>query len=473
MGPVSRWRRKNGYRDVLAVSLPLALSMASSTVMQFTDRIFLSNYSLNAIAAALPAAIASFLFLSFFMGVGMYTNVFVAQYTGSSRFDQVGASLWQGLYFAFISAAVLACLYFIAEPLFGMGGHPAEVRRLEVTYFRILTIGAGIHLTGLVLSCFYSGRGLTRTIMLVNMTGAAVNIPLDYALINGVWGLPEMGIAGAGLATVAAWTLVTALFALLIFNKENNRRFAVLDKRAFDIRLFGRLMKYGLPGGVEFFIDIFAITFFVFMIGRLGKTELAATNIVFSLNTLAFLPMIGFHIGISTLVGQAVGKKRPEMGTAAATSTVHLTLAYMGMIALSFVLAPEFLLEFFKPRGFTAAEYAPIVETGKVLLRFVAVYSLFDAVALTYFGAVKGAGDAYFPMWAMGLLSVTCMIIPIYLAMEVFGAGLFAAWTFITLYIFMLGLTAWRRFDRGKWKKMSVIEPVPQSSSETECPVRE
>ena len=107
---IERWSKLNGYREVLAISLPLVASMGSFTVMQFTDRVFLANYSVDAIAAALPAGIASFTFISFFMGVANYTNVFVAQYTGARAFNRVGAALWQGIYFSLAAAAFLALM---------------------------------------------------------------------------------------------------------------------------------------------------------------------------------------------------------------------------------------------------------------------------------------------------------------------------------------------------------------------------
>ena len=103
------------YRQVLRVSLPLVVSMSSVMIMEFTDRIFLANYSLDAIAAALPAGITSFLFISFFMGTAQYLNVFVAQYTGSGQLHRVGAVLWQGIYFSVLSAVTMACLSFLAE----------------------------------------------------------------------------------------------------------------------------------------------------------------------------------------------------------------------------------------------------------------------------------------------------------------------------------------------------------------------
>jgi len=91
--PHQRWARPNGYRHVFAISLPLVASMGTITLMQFTDRIFLANYSVEAITAALPAGILSFTLISFFMGVAGYTNSFVAQYTGARALDRVGAAL--------------------------------------------------------------------------------------------------------------------------------------------------------------------------------------------------------------------------------------------------------------------------------------------------------------------------------------------------------------------------------------------
>ena len=107
-----RWSKPNGYRQVLSVSLPLVASMGSITLMQFTDRMFLANYSVDAIAAALPAGITSFTCVAFFMGVANYTNAFVAQYTGAKAYSRVGAALWQGIYFSIFSAIFMASFYF-------------------------------------------------------------------------------------------------------------------------------------------------------------------------------------------------------------------------------------------------------------------------------------------------------------------------------------------------------------------------
>ncbi|MGE4297872.1 MAG: MATE family efflux transporter [Desulfovibrionaceae bacterium] len=453
-----RWSMHNGYRDVLRVALPLIVSMGASSLMFFTDRLFLSAYSLDAIAAALPAGIASFLFMSFFMGTAGYVNVFIAQYTGAGQPERVASSLWQGIWFCLGSWVAMALLWFAAEPLFALVGHSPAVQALEVAYFQVLSLGAGIGVLAVALSSFYSGRGLTRPVMVVNLAGAALNIPLDYALINGAWGAPEMGIVGAGCATVLGWCFSTLVFALLIFRRSNNLRYGMRAAWRLDRVLFGRLLRYGLPGGVEFFIDIFAFTFFVLTMGRIGFVELAATNIAVSINGLTFLPMIGMHVALSTLMGQSIGRGTPEEGAQAVTSALHMTMAYMAVVCLVFVFFPDWLLECFRQRGGGGADFAAVKEQGMVLLRMLALYTLFDGFSIVYFGALKGAGDTLWCMWAMAGVSLSLLVVPVFVCVEWFHSSVYVAWTWMLAYSLGLGSASMWRYRRGRWRGMRVIE---------------
>ena len=456
-----RWAPPNGYRHVFTISLPLVASMGTITLMQFTDRIFLANYSVEAITAALPAGILSFTLISFFMGVAGYTNSFVAQYAGAQALDRVGAAIWQAIYFSLFAACFLALFYFFSHQLFDLIGHSADVRTLEIAYFNILTLGAGLVVLSSALSCFYTGRGLTWTVMWVHLAGAALNIPLDYCLINGVGPFPVLGIVGAAIATVAASALINLIFILLVFNRQNRKTFGTWKSWPFDRDLFGRLMRYGLPSGGQFFLEIFGFAFFIQMLGRLGNLELAATNIVLSIESLAFLPIFGFHIGTSTLVGQAVGRGQPEDAVYATISSLHIAIAYMCVMAAIFVFFPEPLLGLFRNNSVDPILSGQIMDMGVILLRFVAVFCLFDAMNLIFSGTLKGAGDTQFIMWTIAALSCGVMIIPVYLAVEIFKAGIYTAWVLVTLYIATLGIAFYLRYRHGKWKQMRIIEAAP------------
>ena len=122
-------------------------------------------------------------------------------------------------------------LYVAAPSIFSLAGHPPAVRELEIIYFRILTLGSGFVLLAVSLSGFYSGRGLTRVLMFVHLAGALINIPRDYVLINGVrYGdkvlVPEMGIAGAAIATVFGGMFIAGILCVLVFRKKNEQCFA-------------------------------------------------------------------------------------------------------------------------------------------------------------------------------------------------------------------------------------------------------
>ena len=267
--------------------MPLVVSMTTTVVMTFTDRVFLANYSLDAIAAALPAGITAFVFFTFFADTAGYTSVIIAQYSGAGALHRVGNALWQGIYFAVIAWLIMAALSFCAGPLFRLIGHSTEVQQLEVVYFRVLCLGSGVHIIGMSLSSFFTGRGVTRPVMIIYIIAMLLNVPLDYALINGVWIFPEMGILGAGVATVFAWASALLLLVAIVFTRENDRVFKVFKNREFDGELFRRLLRFGVPSSLQFSLDVIAFGFFVIMVGRIGKAELAVTNIAISLDSVS------------------------------------------------------------------------------------------------------------------------------------------------------------------------------------------
>jgi MATE family multidrug resistance protein len=445
------------YQKVVAVSLPLVMSTSTTMIMEFTDRIFLARYDLEAIAAALPAGITAYLFIAFFAGVAGYLNVFIAQYQGAGMSGQVGACVWQGIYFSLIAGLLLAALSFFAIPIFRFTGHSPGVQHLEVVYFRILCLGAGAHVLGTALSCFFSGRGDTRPVMIVHFLGTAANIPLDYAMINGVWGFPELGIVGAGLATVCSWVVIALLFGLLVFQKKWEGMYRIRKSWSPDPELLRRLIRFGVPGAVQFSLDIMAFTFFVLMVGRIGDLELAVTNIVLSINSIAYMPMMGVSLGTSTLVGLSLGAGRVDDAREFTRCTVHLVLVYIALLASVFLLVPEVLLGFFRPQAMTLSEFVPVSAMGSALLVIVSAYLFFDALYMVFIGTLKGAGDTRFIMLSIGGASLFVLVIPLFIGIRWLGGGLYFSWGCLAFFVFSLFVTASFRYCQGKWSEMSVI----------------
>ncbi len=457
-----QWRKRNRYSEVLRVCLPLVLSMSATTAMEFTDRVFLANYSIDAISAALPAGISSYLFMAFFGGVGGYAGIFIAQYSGKGKHKQIGVVLWQGIYFTLASGIIFWLLaIFATTPLFILVGHELKVQQLEEIYFSILCKGAILHVAMATLATFFTGRGITRPVMIVTFLGVLVNIPLDYALIFGRLGFSELGIEGAAIATVVAWAINVIFLAALIFTKKNNHCFGLFSQIQFNRDIFTRLMRFGIPGSLQFTLDILAFTFFILLIGRIGTTELAATNIVLSINALAFMPSMGVSQGLSVLVGQALGRKKPQEASRFVFSASHLLFIYIMLMATIFIFAPDEILKPFLASSHGTASNLEVLTTGKMLLKIVAAYLFFDAFYMIFSGALRGAGDTRFMMLATGFASLAGLIIPVYTGVIYLNIGVKTAWLWLLFFIFTLFLISATRYWWGAWKKMLVIETEP------------
>ena len=453
----NRWKSEGGYREVLVVAIPLILSTATWSVQHFVDRMFLTWYSPEAIAAAMPAGMLNFSMVSIFMGTAGYVTTFVAQYYGARQFHRIGPALWQGVYVSLLGGLAIVCAIPFAEPVFRLVGHSPLVQQNEVEYFRILCLGGGAYAASYALSGFFSGRGKTWPVLWVNVATTVVNLILDYALIFGHWGFPELGIRGAGIATVAAGVFSLLMFLVLLSSGSNNDTFHTIKGWRLEKDLFVRLLRYGFPSGVQFFLEMAGFTAFVLLVGRLGIASLAATNIAFNINTLAFMPMIGCGIAVSVLVGQYLGGDKPDRAQSVVYSGFHLTLVYMISIAAAYVLVPDVFVAPFALRA-DPGGFSEIYGYSIILLRFVAVYSVFDTMNIIFCSAIKGAGDTRYVMLVTVILSVFVFVLPVYLVVVVFEFGLMIAWVFATAYITLLGFIFYVRFLGGKWKTMRVIE---------------
>ena len=313
------------------------------------------------------------------------------------------------------------------------------------------------------MSGFFSGRGKTWPILWANIAGTATNLIGDYLLIFGKFGFPEMGITGAAIATILTPVPALIIYAIIFSRPKYNHRYHLLKGWRFEKPLFMRLMKFGVPSGVQFFLDVAGFTAFLLFIGKINPGDvsiLAATNIAFGINSLSFMPMIGVGIAVSVLVGQHLGKDRSDLAEKSVYSGFHITILYMGAIAALYVLTPEIFIDPFDS-GSNKEEFARIRQLTIVLLKFVAVYSIFDTMNIIFASAIKGAGDTKYVMYMIVVISLGVLVIPSYIALLHFGGGIYVAWTIGSLYVILLGFAFLKRFLGGKWKTMRVIEEHP------------
>jgi MATE family multidrug resistance protein len=452
-----RWNGEGGYREFLVIAIPLILSTGAWSIQHFVDRMFLSWYSPETIAAAMPAGILNFTIMSIFIGTATYVSTFVAQYYGAGRYHRIGPALWQGIYVSVLGGLALICLIPFARPIFSLVGHEPVVQGHEVDYFQILCLGGAPVIASSAISGFFSGRGKTWPVMWVNISSTTVNLFMDYALIFGNWGFPELGIKGAGIATVLSGIVSFLMYMAFICKGAHNKAFHTLSGWRLEKDLLLRLLRFGFPVGVQFFLDMGGFTIFILLVGRMGTTNLAATNIAFNISTLVFMPMIGSGIAISVLVGQYLGKDRPFLAQRSVYSAFHLTFVYMAGIALAYVLIPDVFVAPFAAQA-DPKRFAEIYRVTVILLRFVAIYSIFDTMNMVFAAAVKGAGDTRYVMIMVAIMSLLVLVVPTYVSIIILNWGLMSAWVIASAYVITLGFVFFFRFLGGKWKGMRVIE---------------
>ncbi len=454
---VDWYRRPSGLGEVLNLTLPLVISSASFMVMQFIDRMFLLKYDKNAMAAAMPAGMLAFTVLCLPLGIVSYVGTFVAQYWGAQRFERIGPAVWQAIYLALLSTPLVMATSLAAPTLFPLFGHEPEVARLETTYFLIMNSAAGASLLTGALAAFFNGRGKTRIVMVVETGAALLNIALDYAWVFGNWGFPEWGMAGAAWATVIAMWCKPVIYTVLFLRPSSEARFATISGRRWDGALMARIIRFGASNGVQMLIEVAGFTAFLFLVGELGKAPLAATNLAFNINSLAFMPVWGIGIAASMMVGQRLGQNEPHLAERATWTAFALAAAYMLFFSALYVLFPEMLMRYHSLEGGDIA-YHDLRGVTIVLLRYVAVYCMFDAMGMVFGGAIKGAGDTRFVLVTSSVIAMLGAGIT-WAGIHTKTFGLHRCWMTITGWVMLLGIVYLVRFLGGRWRTMRVIEP--------------
>jgi len=462
-----------GWRELLRIAGPLVVSMASFTLMQFVDRVFLAHYGAAAFQAALPAGTLSFTLISFFHALAGYAGAFAAQYHGAGNPVGGARATAQGLWLTLASAPLMWALIPAGRWGMAVAGHPPEVLGEENIYFTILMVGGVIVTLNGALSGFFNGRGDTRAVMRATVVGNAVNLALDYAMIFGRWGFPRLGIAGAAWATIAGGATTALFLAWRYVGISTQAEYGPRLFGQFDAVLFRRLLRFGTPAALHLAMDSGSFAVFVLLTGRLGGVPLAASNMAFSINNIAFQPLLALNMAASILVGQYQGRRRYDIAERAGWTALKAGWLYMGFMGLTFVLFPGAYIGLFGNVGGDLPREA-LLRTARPLMGMMAVWGMFDAVNMVLLGALRGAGDTHFAM-IYSTITAWLFWIPGEIALAVWlsrrsasgplpdwmGGGITPLWGWLTVYVIVLSVGFWGRFRSGRWKHIRLIEPAP------------
>lgn len=443
-----------GWRELMQLAWPLIVSSGTFAILNFCDRVFLAKYSEEAFRASLPAGILFFTLVCGFMALAGFTNTFVSQFWGAGDKQGCARATAQGIFFALLSIPLIMLLTPLGAWVLRLSGHGSEVLALEQEYFKILMWGGGGMALSSALSSFFSGRGKTFVIMFCNIFANSINILLNYCFIFGKWGLPEMGIAGAGWATVIGSWVSPLIYALLYFSKPANAEFGTFRNLRFDRKLFFRMIRFGLPSGIHWFLDVAAFTLFVLLVGRMGPIAHVASNVALSVNLIAFMPMIGMGMAVSVLVGQYLGRNQPDYAERVGWLALKVGMCYVAVVGLSFLIFPSFYTRVVVgsvPSG-------ELLTTVRILLVMLAIWGIADASAIIISGALKGAGDTHFVMYFQSTVAWGFLVLGQLALVFVFKRGVYASWMWTLFYIIILGAGFILRFRSSRWKSIDLLD---------------
>ncbi|MDX1524320.1 MAG: MATE family efflux transporter, partial [Anaerolineae bacterium] len=289
----------------------------------------------------------------------------------------------------------------------------------------------------------------SRTPMILAWVTVLTNILLDWILVLGNLGAPALGVTGAAYATVLANGLNAVLSAIILWRGENRQTYFTGRAYLASWPELRRVLAIGLPMGLGDFIEIASFSAFFALVARLGTDILAANQIALQYMSLSFTFGFAVNMATSSLVAQYLGARQPDVAEKVGYRACYLACAGMGLIGLSYLIAPEALMGVF-------SQEPSVITAGVTILRLVALYQVFDAVGIVLAGALNGAGDTRFTMLTRTYLAWGVFIPLVWLLIFPLDTGIWGAWLGALIYLAGLSVIYLIRFRSGHWKTIEV-----------------
>ena len=438
-----------GLREVLDLAYPVILTQLSRTAMGLVDSAMVGRLGAVQLAAVGFGGIWLWTLFSLFFGAATGVQTFVSQAHGAGRPRECGPWAWQAFYALFPAAALAALLTAVAlKPALWLLAPSEALQSTSTDYILARLPGELTFVASMVMVSFFRGLGDTRTPLYITLGANVVNAVLDYGLIFGRLGLPEWGVAGAGIATsLATLCGIVALFAMLQ-RRAMRRRFSTrpIGPDRFAI---GRFLRIGAPIGGQWFLDMMAFALFTTLVARMGDAEMAATQALLMLCSLSYMQAVGISVGASTLVGRYIGARILEAARRTFRSALLLGAILSTAVGLLFVSLPRPLLRIF-------TDDPEVLTMGLPLVWLCAAFQFFECAAIVSEGALRGAGDTRWPFLVQTALNWAFFLPLAYLLAVVLGYGLTGAWFAELTYIALLALVMMWRFNSGAWEHIRI-----------------
>lgn len=440
------------YSDVVRIAWPSLIELTLTQLTAMVDLMMVGRLGPWAITAVGLTVQPKFLLMTMFVAMNVGATALVAQYRGAGEPEKANDILRQGLLLSFILSLIASVLgYIYAEPLIRfMGAADAETLAGGTTYLQIQMIGFIPMALTSTITATLRGVGSTRVAMVYNLVSNVVNVILNYLLINGHLGFPRLELAGASLATILGQAVAFVL-AMLVVRKGDHYLKLQFKKGCFkpNWKHLRNIFDIGIPAMVEQLVMRAGMIVYAKTVASLGTLVYATHQIGMNIQAMSFMTGQAFAVSATSLVGQSLGKKRPDMAGSYSNHTRRL-----GMIT-SLILAGSFF--FFGRQIVMLYTDDPVIITqGARILKMVALIQPFQSSQFILAGALRGAGDTR----ATAVITfLTVLLVRPGLALLTinrFGWGLDGAWIALVADQLLRSLLVLIRYNSGKWKTSRV-----------------
>ncbi len=433
------------YRNFIRIAWPALMESFLGGLITFIDTVMVSTVGEVAISAVGLTNQPRLLFHALFMSISIAVNAIVARRFGEKNQKSANKCLAMALPITFILGVICTVIAFlISEPLLRFAGAQDDTIEQAIVYFRITMIGLNFQVFSLMVNAAQRGCGNTRISMTTNVSANCVNVVFNALLINGLFFFPKLGVTGAAIATMLG-NMTAAVISLRSICIKN--RFLKLDVKEmfrWDLPMLKTMFSVGSGSLVE---QVFMrIGFFTYakLVAELGTMEFATHQIVMSIITLSFTVGDGLGVAAGSLVGQNLGRKRPDYSLIYGKIGQRLGICISVLLVLLFTCGGSVLVSLF-------TDDADIIRVGVHLLYIVALTAPFQISQVNFRGCLNGAGDTKY-MAAVSFVSIA-VVRPMmaYILCYAVGWGVYGAWVALFFDQFTRFMFAAIRFSGSKW----------------------
>ena len=439
------------YKQILAISTPIMLGSAVQILIACTDGAFLFVNSETDFATI--GFVGQFYLIIAAIGFGFSRGgqTIIARRMGESNRQEVGRSFYAMLYFE-LGLALIMFLFmrFGGEWLFSLLLEKENnlILQKSLEYLNYRSWGVFFSYIGVSFVALYTGVARPMFIIIDTLVLALVNFILNYALIFGKWGFPEMGIGGAGLASTIAEGVAFVCFVVYILMDKKARSYDLFKIPNVDFDLIKYQFNIGAPAVAQAIVGLGSGFVFYSIVENLGQRALAINNLVRYVYMALSIPCWGFASGVNTLVSNFIGQSRRQAVIPIIYKTAKICTYVTLIVAVPFILFPE-IYSYFNPPDAALLDteaksylWELLQEAKPILLLLIPILIAF-CFGGTYFNGLTGTGATYVGL-KIQVVSVVIYLAYINLMVKYIGGGLFGAWTAELIYWgIILGITVW------------------------------